>query len=421
MKAVGIHVFAGGFSYGVSKRHEVVCQLEQHNFGLETANDVFGIETVNHKDAKWPHVEADWSFGNPRCTGFSTITSGYAEDCHGPWAKQTQDIHRLMEYAINRYDLVIWESVQQAFTVGRPLLDYLRDEVCEPNHYRVAHVMLNAASFGNSQQRKRYFFVAYRDNRTFNVEPPQLGPEKPLLYHAIWDLRDRPNTRPAHLWCRDAEYDFDCHAKLTPAEDEDIRHLPGGMCFNALGRWNHSIMSKKHQQTWNLRVSDMPFSMHGCYRTQWLCPCPTLHSSAGRFIHPHHHRPLTVGEIATIMGWEGKIPVGPNPIGQIVKGIVPEIGTWLSRQAELYLTGAWGEDDWYTKYDDNKGEWVGGNAKGMREKELNLTRYAPKSFDRDNYPSVIPIWRYYNDPDPGKRCQLDLRPNIKGSSDRARV
>ena len=74
--AVGVHVFAGGFSYGVSKQHKVACQLETHNFALDTASQVFGVETFNHKKADWPHINADWCFGNPRCTGFSTITAG---------------------------------------------------------------------------------------------------------------------------------------------------------------------------------------------------------------------------------------------------------------------------------------------------------------------------------------------------------
>jgi len=115
MKAVGCHVFAGGFTMGVKRVFDVECQLESHGFGKETCEAVAKVPFVNRPDANWPDVEAQFLYGNPRCTGFSCITSGYDEDTHGPWAKQTEDIHQLCNYAAGRYDIIIWESVQQAF------------------------------------------------------------------------------------------------------------------------------------------------------------------------------------------------------------------------------------------------------------------------------------------------------------------
>lgn len=384
-KAVGIHVFAGGFTAGVQAAGwDVGAQLETHNFGLDTARAMCGVECVNDKDAKWPAVEARMAFGNPRCTGFSTITSGYGDDTHGPWAKQTCDIHQMCKYAAGRYDIIVWESVQQAFSVGKPLLDYLRDEYFVPKNYRIAHVMINAATFGNAQQRKRYFFVAYRDCFKFNIDPPDISPYYPVLYDAIWEDRDR-ETHEADLHTKEYDYDEDSYVRLTPDEKLIVPRLPNGWDVNTLGRYDYEALPETYKFKWQYRTSDLPFSLHSCVRTNWLRPCPTLHSSCVRFIHPWHHRPLTVRELCKVMGWPITKPEGPNPAAQIAKGIVPTVGTWLAQQAALCIEGAWGQEDWQSSYNARTGEWVGEDATGAVEKTFDMTSYVGKFFDEERY------------------------------------
>lgn len=388
MEAVGIHVFAGGFTMGVKRAgFDVKCQLEVHNFGLETAEQVAKVPTVNCEDyRKWPDVRGQFAFGNPRCTGFSTITSGYGEDTHGAFAKQTCDIQQFCEYTAGRFDVAIWESVQQAYTTGRPLLDWAIREHYAPKGYRIAHVFVNAASFGNVQQRKRYFFVAYRDDRNFNVTPPSISPTQPVLYDVLWKLRDRV-TREAE---DKSEYDFDTYLKLTDNEKAAIPFLPNGWGLNTMGRYAHDLLPRKFQEVWDMRCSDMPFSLHCVSRTNWLRPCPTLHSSANRYIHPHFHRPLTVGELATIMGWPD-IPRGKMPVPQIAKGICPEVGEWLGHQAAAYLRDDWGSEDWESSYVGRDGEWRGGDTHGAREKVFDLTQYCGQLFDLEDYPTHDPL------------------------------
>jgi site-specific DNA-cytosine methylase len=361
----------------------VECQLETHGFGQRTCEEVFDTPFLNEKNADWPNVEAEMAFGNPRCTAFSTITGGYEDDCHGPWAKQTQDIHQLCEYAAGRYDIVVWESVQQAFSTGRPLLNYLRDKIFTPKHYRIAHVLLNAASFGNSQRRKRYFFVAYRDDRNFNVVPPTVSSRPSLTYDDLWKLRDRV-THAQQLW-QESDYDFDSCTDLSRDEWTVVPLLPNGWDLNLYALWASETLPSRMKETWETRTSDMPFSMHGLYRLNWLRPFPTIHSSAGRWIHPDHDRPLTIGELATAMGWEGRIPRGPMPIAQIAKGVVPDAGEWIAQQAINYLDDHWGDEDWESRYCDRCGQWLGKSTSGEREKTFNLTRYVGHTFDRKDY------------------------------------
>jgi len=384
LTAVGIHVFAGGFTRGVlDAGWTVPVQLEKHDFGLETTAVMNDVPSIN--GANWPKVQARVAFGNPRCTAFSTITSGdrYVEgNTHGAWAKQTCDIHELCQYAAGQYDFIIWESVQQAYKAsGRELVDHLIKEHFADKHYRVAHLFINAATFGNCQQRKRYFFVAYRDCYRFNVEPPAITAYYPVLWDVIKETR-HVDGRESRL--RAGEYDADCYTNLTEDEWAVVPHLPNGWSLQQMAQYDYDNLPPKFKRVWDDRISDLPFSLHGIVRLNWLRPCPTLHSSAGRFLHPIKNRPLTVGELATVMGWP-RIPVGDRPVAQIAKGIVPAIGAWLMKQVELSMANHWGEDDWESSFCDNSQEWVGRDTTGQLEKTIDMTKYVGKLFDKDRY------------------------------------
>jgi site-specific DNA-cytosine methylase len=382
-KAVGVHVFAGGFTHGVKKAFDVPCQLETHGFGKETCEQIFDTEFINCDKAEdWPEIDVPFVYGNPRCTGFSTITSGYDETCHGAWAKQTQDIHDLCGYAAGRADVVIWESVQQAFTVGRPLLDYLRDEIFVPKGYRIAHVFVNAMSFGNTQKRRRYFFVAYRNDKNFNITPPRISPYYNTAFDALWPLKDNETWE---MPPGDEEYDFNAYWRLSESEKFVVPNLPNGWCMNAMARYGFNYLHQRDKDVWTFRRSDMPFSLHCIHRLNWLRPYPTIHSSCGRQIHPRFNRPVTVGEVATVMGWDGLIPVGKFPFAQIAKGVSPMVGTWLAEQAQDYLDDKWGQDDWESSFNHHTGVWEGQSCPGQVEKVFNLTNYVGSRLDEERY------------------------------------
>lgn len=357
MKAVGIHVFAGGFSHGVQQVADVTDHLEVHGFGIDTAREMCNVTVHNSPAAEWPDMTADFAFGNPRCTGFSTVTAGYDDKIHGAFAACTRDIWELMNYCTGRYPIFAWESVQQAYSTGRPLIEMMVEKASKKG-YRVAHVFVNAASLGNAQQRKRYFFVVYDATRNFNVSPMRLPEYMPTLYDAIWHMRDQEGQ---------------C-AKLSPDEDEAVKILPNGWDMNHLAEYSFDYLPQRMKDTWMLRNSGMPFSMHCIKRLSWRRPCPTIFSSAGRFIHPEFNRGLTFEELATIMGLP-MVPVGFDPVAQIAKGVCPCVGEWIAEQAIHYHNNAWGAEDWETTYDARLGDWVTKNAHGKLEKTFNLNAY----------------------------------------------
>ena len=391
VEAVGCHVFAGAFTAGMKKVYDVAAQLETHGFALDTARDVVGVHVQNSDPKDWPQLKGKVLFGNPRCSGFSTTTAGYDESSHGSWCKQTEDIHQIMEYATGHFDIVIWESVQQAMKTGRELLDYLRDKYAIPNGYRIAHVKLNAASFDNAQNRKRYFFVMYRESLgPFNVDAPKITPFYYTLYDEIYKDKDRETFAyiPRH---HGIEYGPDHYVQLTDTEMQAIPAIPNGWCLNATARYPiaRSGLPKIMQDKWELRNSDMPFSLHCIRRLSWMRPCPTIASSSTRFIHPELERPLTVGELAKCMGWDFGIPVGKAPVAQIGKGVIPKLATWLAEQCEACFNKKWGSDDWEVKYNHHKSIWEGGDATGQVEKTLDLTQYYGRHFDVERYPDAV--------------------------------
>lgn len=410
LTAVGIHVFAGGFTQGIQDAgHKVKVHLETHNFGIETSQKICNIEGINDEEANWPKCEGHWVFGNPRCTAFSTVTSGDVynkSNAHGAFGKQTCDIHQLCEYAAGKYDVVIFESVQQCYTTGRELLNYLIKEHFEPKHYRIAHLFINAATFGNSQQRRRYFFVAYRNNRNFNIQPPEINPYQNFLYDSIYHLRNRQTNKvhPGAL-----EYDFDSYGDLTPDEWKCLSHLPNGWGLNTLAQYATDILPEAYQFRWNYRISDLPFSLHAIFRLNWLRPAPTLFSSSVRWIHPDENRPVTIGELSTMMGWrEGTIPVGQWPVRQISKGIVPAVGKWLAEQVELYFNNHWSSDDYESTFNANTGTWEGEDTTNRLEKIFDLTTYKPYYIDDDRYKSLPAIQSHiHNFHRPKKEMKYD--------------
>ena len=185
MKAIGVHVFGGGFTMGVQRVFDVVGQMEVHGLGQATVEDGLGLPFIMPKKGEdvvdsWlshgKHEGCSFCYGNPRCTGFSVLnTAKGTVGSRGPWASQNIDIKQFCDYGVRaNIPVLCWESVQQAFTTGRPLLNKLRDELFVPAGYRILHMLLNAATFRNAQHRKRYFFVAYKENLHFPIAVPDL-------------------------------------------------------------------------------------------------------------------------------------------------------------------------------------------------------------------------------------------------------
>jgi len=398
IKALGCHVFAGGMTAGFKDVFDVKAQLEVHGLGDDTVEKVWKVPVIRPADGAcaWPapvalgHGRIDVLYGNPRCTAFSNVTAGLSSTGHGPEARQCQDVKELVDYGLAyEFSLIVWESVQQAYRTGKPLVDSFTRRFIE-NGYRVAHVFVNARTFGNAQNRKRYFQVAYPRDRQFNVDLPPMLEHAPMLWDAISERRHREcNVVDPLPMIRDGGYDQDSYLQLTADEWHSLPHMASGWDANTLAQYDYEKLSPAFKAKWDERMSDMPFSMHGVHRPAWMCAAPTLTNSCCRLLHPWWHRPCTVGELADIMGWRGEIPVGPDPFSQIAKGVVPDVATWIAEMCRKCLEDEWGgpTEDWSTRYDHVRGVFEGEDTSGQDEKVIDVTQYYPRDFDIGRFPA----------------------------------
>ena len=385
-KGVGVHCFAGGFTMGMKMVTPIVGQLEIHDFGRQTC-EAHKTKFMNADTwQEWNQYKSTWEgcsfcYGNPRCTSFSSYSSGSNSTVRGPYAKPTRDIWDLCEFGMHAgFDLIAFESVQQAYTVGRPLLNILRDELFVPKHYRIAHLFVNTAAEGNAQKRRRYFFVAYRDNKNFNVMCPNLPKYRVTVGDVLKPLLNRKTTEDK-IWKAD-HYTADTYMRFNDREKAMIPLLQQGESYHCVARKRPEELEKAspyHYEKWICRTSEVPFSLHAPTRLKWNGHCPTIASNFSNNIHPTLNRPVTVREVATLMGWpKDFIPVGDQPIPQIGKGVVPATGAWIGEQIKLYLSNEWGNEDFSSSYNHHTGQWVGENHTDKPiEKVFNMTNYLP--------------------------------------------
>jgi len=335
MNAVGVHVFAGWQTYGFREAMTVCAQLESHGFGLETASSM-GILTL---PPPWPQFAVDVVFGNPRCTGFSSLTSRLSGKSHGAAAKQNIDIWDLCKYALSlkrRPRFVVWESVCGAYTTGRALVEELWRDYFRPKRYRLLHLFVNAATFNNAQKRRRYFFIAYLpDSGQFWPSRPALPERQATVWDRIQEFR-YTKARPVKNW--DVPYDKTCYKEFKPEPSKIIPYLQLGWSLTAFAKRDYDTLAKvspKYADMWDARLSDIPFGLYTPYRIYPHRHSPTMHSGARCWVHPFQDRGFMLQELAAVMGVP-VIPRGENPVGQIVKGVVPAVAEWLARAIADY-------------------------------------------------------------------------------------
>src|SRR3954468_14092101 len=131
MQAIDVEGFAGGLTLGVVQagfelagKRELPggfgvhsCEANRHLLGYKWNSQVAA-------DYEWTPKQVPLVFGNPPCSGFSLMS---ASAFRGVNSKINSCMWALVGYAARcSPEIVIMESVQQAFTQGRPLMQQLR-------------------------------------------------------------------------------------------------------------------------------------------------------------------------------------------------------------------------------------------------------------------------------------------------------
>lgn len=396
VEAIGSHVFMGGMTRGIMEALDVHAQYEVFNLGELTVEHNYKMPFYQANDPNdWydvlksqpKHDQAHVLYGNPRCTGFSKLGHGCSEDAHGAWARPTIDIRQLcwLKSIMSGPDgkgPLVWgfESVQDAATVGRDLLDLIHEQYGQG--YRRAELFHNAAQFGNAQHRRRVIFLWYRPEISLPVEEiteewlwrgPHVTTGQALRgeasYAGLMDLWDIPALPLKSLNGFDTIDKLEIHSPWvdfpqatlqdgTPApikarpvlnhhySDQYCTYMDASLKLPVLeGRSLNHVPEEVLQDGGFDELAEkksfgISFSWHAPRRLHRDGACPVIYSASGKFIHPKGDRPMSVRDLARIMGFDDEFAVlGPDPIAQLGKGLCVHVGRWLGHLIKHAVDG----------------------------------------------------------------------------------
>ena len=187
MKAVGVHVYAGGFAVGVQKYFDIEAHFEEMDAGLEVFQDNFPKSKLHFSEPKdWPlkeYRDVDLMYANPPCAPWS-------QSAGKRWGGLTDP---RLEYTFNsaqaglavRPKIFIYESVSKVMTRGKPVVDELTLRYHGAG-YKVTHFVTDAALHGVPQYRERFHFIAHQ----VELADIPISEEMVSTRDAIGDLQD---------------------------------------------------------------------------------------------------------------------------------------------------------------------------------------------------------------------------------------
>lgn len=337
--ALAMHVFGGGFLVGAERRFKVVADLETFGMFAETVKG--NRPRLRHEvdpDGQWDLSEwegVDVLFGNPRCSAFSVVNTGYEKtNSYGADGKQTIDLRQFWSAAKRlRPKFAVFESVQQCGKIGRPLLEQIYADV-GPLGYRFAEVYFDNSHIGVSQKRKRFFGVWYRDDQKFSLGPlPMVS--APPAYQKFADLEkfsaralnkrepltlepDSENGLRNHVY-------YELHSSLSaPGFIASVRQ---GECVDQLDDARLELAPKLLEK----RRAGKGFGRVPAMRMRDDRIGNVIYSRSYELIHPHLDRPITVREAARLMGFPDDYGfVGKDGFTQLGNGVAVPVGEWIA-------------------------------------------------------------------------------------------
>lgn len=315
--ALGAYIFAGGFTVGVSKHFDVQAHLEESDYGVATVAHNMPELPVYYGMDQWP-VELlrsgpriDFLYGNPPCAAWSPAGSKIKAPRHwqsDPRVDCTRRHFGLLDEL--RPHFWAWESVPQAFVMGRSFVDELTVKALDMG-YSVTYVLHNAMYLGAPQKRRRFFFVAH--DVEFDVA--NLTWEWQTCDDALRGMNDRGIP-------------LDHNIKKYP---DIIAHVrPNETLISAWGRFNPESGRK-----FNARGQTVGRPCFTIKRLQAGQPAPVV---MHELIHPTEHRGISIKEVARLCGFPPDYEfINAKDVGQVSRGVCPPVGEWLARNVARCL------------------------------------------------------------------------------------
>jgi site-specific DNA-cytosine methylase len=161
--ALGVYVFAGGFSLGVSRYFKILAHLENSMFGVETVRANFKFPVYESID-QWPLDDLKGKVNlihcNPPCAPFSSVGRSITRG-RDNW--KTDERVQCFRNCFNVFkkiqpNIMVIESVPRTFDLGKSMITGMTNWALRRG-YSVTYFFTNAAFHGLPQNRNRFHFI----------------------------------------------------------------------------------------------------------------------------------------------------------------------------------------------------------------------------------------------------------------------
>ncbi len=324
MRAIGVYVFAGGFSLGVRHFFDIIAHCEDPKpYGeevIEANREEYWGDMPVIPWPKWDQTPGpvDFIYANPPCAPFSNNNiNSYIE---GSWKSdpRIKCWQNVVDFAKKKKAFVVaMETVPQAYTKAPELvkatLESLQEEY--PYVYLIFH---NIALMGSIQNRNRLFIVGSK------------GP-LPLSQHEFtfpiqtvscrFEMMEALNIAPG--WSLPVANKYLPIVKAT---------LPGESMRDA---FNRLIPEEKRVKNSQGNVIGRP-----SFNIKRLDPNDRVNTLCGfAHIHPVLNRYVSVKEYQILADYPPSynIPGKCEGYGYISRAVSPEAGEWIARLASMCI------------------------------------------------------------------------------------
>ena len=328
-RAIGVDIFAGGFTTGVMQHFDVLGHLEENNYGVKSTKMNYPHLPVVVGTSRWPkfieswkrdHGHINWVYCNPPCAIFSVAgaTMRGGRDAWKTDPRRSCWVNCFGVLKLAKPDVFCIESVTRAYTAGREFIDDFVRQAHELG-YSATHLLIDAKYLGVPQRRKRYFMMFH--NKKLSFQTPNWGPPT-TVFEALATV-----SSPGPV----LDVKDEVQRKLIP----ELK--PGDALRPLWEDWMRKNVGP--EDTW----PRTPFGVKGrprmfVHRVEGDKPMGTI--TGDYFIHPTEHRFLGANELKVLNGipedfkYEGL----PQYWGSfIARGVCPPVGSWLASSVKQSL------------------------------------------------------------------------------------
>lgn len=300
--AVGIFVYAGGFSVGMSKKFNILAHLENTPaYASKTSQLNFPNVPIFEGPSGRPKFQPDVVYSNPPCAVFSCLGKNFGKKDQWRGDPRLNDWRDAVDYAIGSgAKAFVGESVPQLLTHGREFAAEQSRKLMDAG-YAVWWYRHDLKFHGMPQQRRRVMILASK----YQLEFPAANTDRKLIKQVLDD---------AHK--------TDHYCECADLEAELYQYVPewGGFAESYDKLFKDQLKGKGRPR----------FVTH---KIGYEGICGTV---AGDYMfHPEHPRKLTVEEHAALCGYpadyqwafDGSRYQYGRTVSEIARAVMPPVAT----------------------------------------------------------------------------------------------